>query len=50
MDLVKGTAIGEEPDVRRQIRHLLWFKTSFWHDAHLIAQRYGLDVPPTTAS
>jgi hypothetical protein len=44
MDLVKGTAIGAEPDVRHRIRQLRWFKTSFRHDARLIAQRYGLTV------
>ncbi len=44
MDLVKGTAIGAEPDVRHRIRQLRWFKTSFRHDARLIAQRYGLSV------
>ena len=44
MDLVKGSAIGEEPDVRHRIRQLRWFKTSFRHDARLIAHRYGLSV------
>ena len=44
MDLVKGTAIGAEPDVRHRIRQLRWFKTSFRHDARLIGERYGLSV------
>ena len=44
MDLVRGTVIGGEPDVRHRIRQLRWFKTSFRHDARLIAQRYGLSV------
>ena len=44
MDLVKGTAIGAEPDVRHRIRQLRWFKASFRHDARVIAQRYGFTV------
>ena len=44
MDLVRGTAIGAEPDVRHRIRQLRWFKTSFRHDARLIAHRYGLEI------
>jgi hypothetical protein len=30
------------PDLRHQVRHLRWFKTSFRRDAQLIAQHHGV--------
>ncbi len=44
MDLALKSQIGAVPDVRHRIRQLRWFKTSFRHDARLIADRYGLSL------
>ena len=42
MDLGLKSEMGAIPDVGHQVRQLRWFKTSFRHDARLIAGRYGV--------
>lgn len=44
MDLGIKKELSGVPDLRHQVRRLRWFRTSFRHDARLVAERYGVTL------